>query len=208
MGNQVCRYTMLTRPPEPMCSPVWAQVELRKCLFTRQPTIRAIAARPYTSPRELMDRVRRCTGEMFQPTRLKGRAFNTLVPSRHYTRALCPRCCCCHRRRRGRHRRPFILSRIQPCATRRATFLRAPLRPRPRRRRRSPRPLRRLVHFSFYLIFFCIRCIPYTHVLEQRSKRRSRLLRYARKAGHLSRARAPQLDRCACTDGNARFVWK
>lgn len=82
----VIRYVVtrcLHGPREPMCPPFWAQVELRKCLFTRQPTMTAlvaVAARPYTryTTREPMDRVRRCcTGEMFQPTRLKGQ----LTPS-------------------------------------------------------------------------------------------------------------------------------
>lgn len=61
---------------EPMCfAPIWAQVELRKCLFTRQSTIhlpRYCRSTIHTSARMSTNRVRRCTGEMFQQTRLKG----------------------------------------------------------------------------------------------------------------------------------------
>lgn len=99
---------------------------------------------------ELMDRVRRCTGEMFQPTRLKGRTVNTLVPHRrHRPRTLSLRTLCV----------PVVVlllssslypSRIQPCGIHPLALCPHPrLRPPPRR-----------VHFSFRLIFSGIRYIP------------------------------------------------
>ncbi|TGZ39013.1 hypothetical protein DBV15_02341 [Temnothorax longispinosus] len=81
--------SLITRGNQPMCPPFWAQVELRKCLFTRQPTMPLWLGRrsstihaPHTAG-EPMDRVRRCcTGEMFQPTRLKGQLTPSLRPPR------------------------------------------------------------------------------------------------------------------------------
>jgi len=96
MGNQVCRYAMLTRPPgaDVLLPPFWAQVELRKCLFTSQPTVhtcRAIAARPCTRERGHRGPSERrcCTAEMFRtaqrvaltPSRLAARARASLYPA-------------------------------------------------------------------------------------------------------------------------------
>lgn len=152
MGNQVCRYTMLTRPPEPMCS----LASLGASGAAKMPFYEAADHACHRSstihePRELMDRVRRCTGEMFQPTRLKGRTVNTLAPlslslsfslflflSLLSSRAIPPRAL----------RVPVLLLSLYsiPHSTSRlplADTARAPLRPRPRS-----------VHFSFRLIFF------------------------------------------------------
>jgi len=78
------------------CPPFWAQVELRKCLFTNQSTMSLPRHRSSTIQHEPepMDRVRRCTGEMFQPTETQ-RTVNTLVPRclrRYSSASRCPRC--------------------------------------------------------------------------------------------------------------------
>lgn len=96
----VIRYVVtrcLHGPREPMCPPFWAQVELRKCLFTRQPTMpRWLRQLDHTHAIQPMDRVRRscCTGEMFQPTRLKGQLTpSCLAPlASPRLRPVCPRC--------------------------------------------------------------------------------------------------------------------
>jgi len=92
MGNQVCRYAMLTRPPgaDVLLPPFWAQVELRKCLFTSQPTVhtcRAIAARPCTRERGHRGPSERrcCTAEMFRTAQRVA-----LTPSRLAARARVP----------------------------------------------------------------------------------------------------------------------
>lgn len=152
MGNQVCRYTMLTRPPEPMCS----LASLGASGAAKMPFYEAADHACHRSstihePRELMDRVRRCTGEMFQPTRLKGRTVNTLAPLSLSFSRYCPRarsvslCCCC----------PFIPSRIQPRA---APAPRLPLAD----TARAPLFVLVLVAFIFLSASFFsgIRCIP------------------------------------------------
>ncbi|KYQ46423.1 hypothetical protein ALC60_14519 [Trachymyrmex zeteki] len=83
-GNQLCRYTMLTRPSGADVSAILGASGAAKMPFYEAADHAVLAslssARPYIrcTARELMDRVRRCcTGEMFQPTRLKGQ----LTPS-------------------------------------------------------------------------------------------------------------------------------
>lgn len=90
MGNQVCRYTMLTRPLEPMLSAILGTVELRKCLFTRHPTMYLPRYRSSTMYTHIHTptrspygpRVRRSTGEMLQSTRLKGQLTPSCLAAR------------------------------------------------------------------------------------------------------------------------------
>lgn len=109
MGNQVCRYTMLTRPPEPMLSAILGASGAAKMPFYEAAdhvfasplqldhihayTHTCILARSSHGPR-----VRRNTGEMFQSTRLKGQltpsclaARIVVVPSALFT--CCPPSC-------------------------------------------------------------------------------------------------------------------
>jgi len=88
-GNQVCRYTMLTRPPRADASAILGASGAAKMPFYEAADHAALASphrsstiyTPPYSPREPMDRVRRCcTGEMFQPTRLKGQLTPCLAP--------------------------------------------------------------------------------------------------------------------------------
>lgn len=91
MGNQVCRYTMLTRPPEPMLSAILGASGAAKMPFYEA------ADHVFASPSQLDHvhtytyvlarsphgpRARRSTGEMFQSTRLKGQLTLSCLAAR------------------------------------------------------------------------------------------------------------------------------
>jgi len=82
-GNQVYRYTMLTRPPGADVFAILGASGAAKMPFYEAADHAALSSPSQLdhtrhTVREPMDRVRRCcTGEMFQPTRLKGQ----LTPS-------------------------------------------------------------------------------------------------------------------------------